>query len=51
MFFGWNLCCLSIGFIVFLISFLVERLPFDLLEAEDKLVTGYQKYVLVGFFL
>ena len=41
MFFGWNLCCLSIGFIVFPVSFLVEK---------DKLVIGYQKYVLVGLF-
>jgi NADH:ubiquinone oxidoreductase subunit H len=34
----------SYKFIVFIISSLVEceRLPFDLLEAEEELVVGYQ---------
>nr|QRF97639.1 NADH-plastoquinone oxidoreductase subunit 1 [Acer saccharum subsp. floridanum]QRF97728.1 NADH-plastoquinone oxidoreductase subunit 1 [Acer saccharum subsp. leucoderme]QRF97817.1 NADH-plastoquinone oxidoreductase subunit 1 [Acer saccharum subsp. nigrum]QRF97906.1 NADH-plastoquinone oxidoreductase subunit 1 [Acer saccharum subsp. saccharum] len=43
-FFGWNLWRQPIGFIVFLISSLAEceRLPFDLPEAEEELVAGYQ---------
>uniref|UniRef100_A0A3Q7IWZ7 NADH-plastoquinone oxidoreductase subunit 1 n=1 Tax=Solanum lycopersicum TaxID=4081 RepID=A0A3Q7IWZ7_SOLLC len=43
-FWGWNLWRQPIGFIVFLISSLVEceRLPFDLLEAEEELVARYQ---------
>nr|YP_009411107.1 NADH-plastoquinone oxidoreductase subunit 1 [Isachne albens]ASJ66771.1 NADH-plastoquinone oxidoreductase subunit 1 [Isachne albens] len=42
--FGWNLWRQPIGFIVFLISSLAEceRLPFDLPEAEEELVAGYQ---------
>nr|YP_009774340.1 NADH-plastoquinone oxidoreductase subunit 1 [Houttuynia cordata]QIZ74982.1 NADH-plastoquinone oxidoreductase subunit 1 [Houttuynia cordata]QJA28044.1 NADH-plastoquinone oxidoreductase subunit 1 [Houttuynia cordata]QNH83402.1 NADH-plastoquinone oxidoreductase subunit 1 [Houttuynia cordata]QQY98051.1 NADH dehydrogenase subunit 1 [Houttuynia cordata]UUL96519.1 NADH-plastoquinone oxidoreductase subunit 1 [Houttuynia cordata] len=41
---GWNLWRQPIGFIVFLISSLAEceRLPFDLPEAEEELVAGYQ---------
>nr|YP_009907629.1 NADH-plastoquinone oxidoreductase subunit 1 [Terminalia phillyreifolia]QLI54123.1 NADH-plastoquinone oxidoreductase subunit 1 [Terminalia phillyreifolia] len=43
-FWGWNLWRQPIGFLVFLISFLAEceRLPFDLPEAEEELVAGYQ---------
>nr|YP_009309333.1 NADH dehydrogenase subunit 1 [Pogostemon yatabeanus]YP_009309420.1 NADH dehydrogenase subunit 1 [Pogostemon stellatus]AKM21393.1 NADH dehydrogenase subunit 1 [Pogostemon yatabeanus]AKM21480.1 NADH dehydrogenase subunit 1 [Pogostemon stellatus] len=43
-FWGWNLWRQPIGFIVFLISSLAEceRLPFDLPEAEEELVAGYQ---------
>nr|QFQ38447.1 NADH-plastoquinone oxidoreductase subunit 1 [Phyllagathis nudipes] len=43
-FLGWNLWRQPIGFIIFLISSLAEceRLPFDLPEAEEELVTGYQ---------
>lgn len=41
---GWNIWRQPIGFIVFLISSLAEceRLPFDLPEAEEELVAGYQ---------
>nr|YP_010514524.1 NADH dehydrogenase subunit 1 [Coursetia rostrata]UXL86177.1 NADH dehydrogenase subunit 1 [Coursetia rostrata] len=41
---GWNLWRQPMGFIVFLISSLAEceRLPFDLPEAEEELVAGYQ---------
>nr|YP_009431187.1 NADH-plastoquinone oxidoreductase subunit 1 [Asparagus schoberioides]ASW26624.1 NADH-plastoquinone oxidoreductase subunit 1 [Asparagus schoberioides]WAW80081.1 NADH dehydrogenase subunit 1 [Asparagus schoberioides] len=41
---GWNLWRQPIGFFVFLISSLAEceRLPFDLPEAEEELVAGYQ---------
>ncbi|KAK9082290.1 hypothetical protein Syun_031748 [Stephania yunnanensis] len=41
---GWNLWRQPIGFAVFLISSLAEceRLPFDLPEAEEELVAGYQ---------
>nr|QXO89390.1 NdhA [Arquita mimosifolia] len=41
---GWNLWRQPIGFSVFLISSLAEceRLPFDLPEAEEELVAGYQ---------
>nr|ATL23319.1 NADH dehydrogenase subunit 1 [Salweenia bouffordiana] len=41
---GWNFWRQPIGFIVFLISSLAEceRLPFDLPEAEEELVAGYQ---------
>ncbi|KVH98725.1 NADH:ubiquinone oxidoreductase, subunit 1/F420H2 oxidoreductase subunit H [Cynara cardunculus var. scolymus] len=40
-FWGWNLWCQPIGFFVLLISSLAEceRLPFDLPEAEEELVT------------
>nr|YP_010503212.1 NADH-plastoquinone oxidoreductase subunit 1 [Salsola collina]UXE30573.1 NADH-plastoquinone oxidoreductase subunit 1 [Salsola collina] len=43
-FWGWNLWRQPIGFIVFVISSLAEceRLPFDLPEAEEELVAGYQ---------
>nr|YP_009582985.1 NADH-plastoquinone oxidoreductase subunit 1 [Eriachne axillaris]QBL03276.1 NADH-plastoquinone oxidoreductase subunit 1 [Eriachne axillaris] len=42
--FGWNLWRQPIGFLIFLISSLAEceRLPFDLPEAEEELVAGYQ---------
>nr|QFV18617.1 NADH dehydrogenase subunit 1 [Delphinium anthriscifolium] len=41
---GWNLWRQPIGFTVFFISSLAEceRLPFDLPEAEEELVAGYQ---------
>ena len=41
---GWNIWRQPIGFCVFLISSLAEceRLPFDLPEAEEELVAGYQ---------
>nr|YP_010624442.1 NADH dehydrogenase subunit A [Smilax gaudichaudiana]WBF98642.1 NADH dehydrogenase subunit A [Smilax goeringii]WBF99072.1 NADH dehydrogenase subunit A [Smilax gaudichaudiana] len=43
-FWGWNMWRQPIGFIVFIISSLAEceRLPFDLPEAEEELVAGYQ---------
>nr|YP_009339110.1 NADH-plastoquinone oxidoreductase subunit 1 [Pelargonium quinquelobatum]API85067.1 NADH-plastoquinone oxidoreductase subunit 1 [Pelargonium quinquelobatum] len=43
-FWGWNLWRQPIGFLIFLISSLAEceRLPFDLPEAEEELVAGYQ---------
>nr|QWY89268.1 NADH-plastoquinone oxidoreductase subunit 1 [Testulea gabonensis] len=43
-FWGWNLWRQPIGFILFFISSLseCERLPFDLPEAEEELVAGYQ---------
>nr|YP_010954353.1 NADH-plastoquinone oxidoreductase subunit 1 [Terniopsis filiformis]WMV01825.1 NADH-plastoquinone oxidoreductase subunit 1 [Terniopsis filiformis] len=43
-FWGWNLWRQPIGFIIFFISSLAEceRLPFDLPEAEEELVAGYQ---------
>nr|QWY24892.1 NADH-plastoquinone oxidoreductase subunit 1 [Curcuma plicata] len=43
-FVGWNLWRQPIGFMVFIISSLAEceRLPFDLPEAEEELVAGYQ---------
>ncbi|CAI8590609.1 unnamed protein product [Vicia faba] len=43
-FWGWNLWRQPMGFIVFLISSLAEceRLLFDLPEAEEELVAGYQ---------
>nr|YP_010630145.1 NADH dehydrogenase subunit 1 [Begonia santos-limae]WBN97038.1 NADH dehydrogenase subunit 1 [Begonia santos-limae] len=43
-FLGWNLWRQPIGFMIFLISSLAEceRLPFDLPEAEEELVAGYQ---------
>nr|QBE88735.1 NADH-plastoquinone oxidoreductase subunit 1 [Hypertelis spergulacea] len=43
-FWGWNFWRQPIGFLVFLISSLAEceRLPFDLPEAEEELVAGYQ---------
>nr|AXZ97060.1 NADH dehydrogenase subunit 1 [Callistopteris apiifolia] len=41
---GWNLWRQPIGFIAFFISPLAEceRLPFDLPEAEEELIAGYQ---------
>nr|YP_010982174.1 NADH-plastoquinone oxidoreductase subunit 1 [Habropetalum dawei]UZP15899.1 NADH-plastoquinone oxidoreductase subunit 1 [Habropetalum dawei] len=41
---GWNLWRQPIGFFIFIISSLAEceRLPFDLPEAEEELVAGYQ---------
>nr|QXO03998.1 NADH dehydrogenase subunit 1 [Goodyera procera] len=41
---GWNLWRQPIGFLVFIMSSLAEceRLPFDLPEAEEELVAGYQ---------
>nr|UXE34208.1 NADH-plastoquinone oxidoreductase subunit 1 [Chrysosplenium pilosum] len=53
-FFGWNLWRQPIGFIIFLISSLAEceRLPFDLPEAEEELVAGYQtEYAGIKFGL
>uniref|UniRef100_UPI0030029DE9 NADH-plastoquinone oxidoreductase subunit 1 n=1 Tax=Hedyosmum orientale TaxID=226581 RepID=UPI0030029DE9 len=43
-FWGWNLWRQPIGFMVFIISSLAEceRLPFDLPEAEEELIAGYQ---------
>nr|YP_009943789.1 NADH-plastoquinone oxidoreductase subunit 1 [Douinia plicata]QOD95538.1 NADH-plastoquinone oxidoreductase subunit 1 [Douinia plicata] len=43
-FWSWNVWRQPIGFIVFSISSLAEceRLPFDLPEAEEELVAGYQ---------
>nr|YP_010188743.1 NdhA [Entosthodon attenuatus]QZJ47546.1 NdhA [Entosthodon attenuatus] len=43
-FLGWNLWRQPIGFLVFFIASLAEceRLPFDLPEAEEELVAGYQ---------
>nr|UNZ94905.1 NADH-plastoquinone oxidoreductase subunit 1 [Cardamine bulbifera]UNZ95415.1 NADH-plastoquinone oxidoreductase subunit 1 [Cardamine abchasica]UNZ97370.1 NADH-plastoquinone oxidoreductase subunit 1 [Cardamine quinquefolia]UNZ94990.1 NADH-plastoquinone oxidoreductase subunit 1 [Cardamine bulbifera]UNZ95925.1 NADH-plastoquinone oxidoreductase subunit 1 [Cardamine bulbifera] len=43
-FWGWNLWRQPIGFLIFLISSLAEceRLPFDLPEAEEELIAGYQ---------
>lgn len=40
----WNVWRQPIGFVIFLISALAEceRLPFDLPEAEEELVAGYQ---------
>jgi len=42
--FTWNIWRQPVGFIAFLISALAEceRLPFDLPEAEEELVAGYQ---------
>jgi len=42
--FTWNIWKQPVGFIAFLISALAEceRLPFDLPEAEEELVAGYQ---------
>nr|YP_010339489.1 NADH-plastoquinone oxidoreductase subunit 1 [Pilea penninervis]UNY33786.1 NADH-plastoquinone oxidoreductase subunit 1 [Pilea penninervis] len=43
-FWGWNLWRQPIGFLIFIISSLAEceRLPFDLPEAEEELIAGYQ---------
>nr|YP_010932903.1 subunit 1 of NADH-plastoquinone oxidoreductase [Klebsormidium mucosum]YP_010932933.1 subunit 1 of NADH-plastoquinone oxidoreductase [Klebsormidium mucosum]WKT07134.1 subunit 1 of NADH-plastoquinone oxidoreductase [Klebsormidium mucosum]WKT07135.1 subunit 1 of NADH-plastoquinone oxidoreductase [Klebsormidium mucosum] len=51
---SWNVWRQPIGFIVFLISALAEceRLPFDLPEAEEELVAGYQtEYTGIQFGL
>jgi NAD(P)H-quinone oxidoreductase subunit 1 len=42
--FGWNVWRQPVGFIIFIIASLAEceRLPFDLPEAEEELVAGYQ---------
>nr|YP_009258441.1 subunit 1 of NADH-plastoquinone oxidoreductase [Spirogyra maxima]ANI25267.1 subunit 1 of NADH-plastoquinone oxidoreductase [Spirogyra maxima] len=41
---GWNVWRQPVGFIIFIIASLAEceRLPFDLPEAEEELVAGYQ---------
>ncbi|MBW4522840.1 MAG: NADH-quinone oxidoreductase subunit NuoH [Scytolyngbya sp. HA4215-MV1] len=41
---GWNIWRQPVGFIIFWIAILAEceRLPFDLPEAEEELVAGYQ---------
>lgn len=41
---GWNIWRQPVGFIIFWISALAEceRLPFDLPEAEEEIVAGYQ---------
>ena len=41
---GWNVWRQPVGFVIFWISALAEceRLPFDLPEAEEELVAGYQ---------
>nr|QKQ14634.1 subunit 1 of NADH-plastoquinone oxidoreductase [Zygnema circumcarinatum] len=41
---GWNIWRQPVGFVAFIISALAEceRLPFDLPEAEEELVAGYQ---------
>nr|QZJ47990.1 NdhA [Tetraphis pellucida] len=43
-FWGWNLWRQPIGFLAFFIASLAEceRLPFDLPEAEEELIAGYQ---------
>ncbi|WP_017327689.1 NADH-quinone oxidoreductase subunit NuoH [Synechococcus sp. PCC 7336] len=51
---SWNLWRQPIGFVIFLISALAEaeRLPFDLPEAEEELVAGYQtEYSAMKFAL
>nr|WKT07471.1 subunit 1 of NADH-plastoquinone oxidoreductase [Klebsormidium nitens]WKT07472.1 subunit 1 of NADH-plastoquinone oxidoreductase [Klebsormidium nitens] len=51
---SWNVWRQPIGFILFLISSLAEceRLPFDLPEAEEELVAGYQtEYTGIQFGL
>ncbi|CAN6446858.1 unnamed protein product [Victoria cruziana] len=53
-FWGWNLWRQPIGFIVFVISSLAEceRFPYDLPEAEEELVAGYQtEYLGIKFGL
>uniref|UniRef100_A0A251VM39 Putative NADH:ubiquinone oxidoreductase, subunit 1/F420H2 oxidoreductase subunit H n=1 Tax=Helianthus annuus TaxID=4232 RepID=A0A251VM39_HELAN len=49
-FWGWNLWRQPIGFLVFSNFFLAEceRLPFDLPEAEEELVAGYQPNIPVS---
>jgi NAD(P)H-quinone oxidoreductase subunit 1 len=51
---GWNIWRQPIGFLVFWIAALAEceRMPFDLPEAEEELVAGYQtEYSAVKFML
>lgn len=51
---GWNLWRQPVGFMIFWIAALAEceRLPFDLPEAEEELVAGYQtEYGAVRFML
>lgn len=51
---SWNIWRQPIGFVIFLISALAEceRLPFDLPEAEEELVAGYQtEYAGIKFGL
>lgn len=51
---GWNIWRQPVGFMIFWIAALAEceRLPFDLPEAEEELVAGYQtEYGAVRFML
>lgn len=51
---GWNVWRQPVGFVIFWIAALAEceRLPFDLPEAEEELVAGYQtEYSSVKFML
>jgi NAD(P)H-quinone oxidoreductase subunit 1 len=51
---GWNVWRQPVGFLIFWIAALAEceRLPFDLPEAEEELVAGYQtEYSAVRFML
>lgn len=51
---GWNIWRQPVGFIIFWIAALAEceRLPFDLPEAEEELVAGYQtEYAAIKFML
>jgi NAD(P)H-quinone oxidoreductase subunit 1 len=51
---GWNVWRQPVGFVIFWIAALAEceRLPFDLPEAEEELVAGYQtEYTAVNFML
>lgn len=51
---GWNIWRQPVGFIIFWIAALAEceRMPFDLPEAEEELVAGYQtEYGAVKFML
>jgi NAD(P)H-quinone oxidoreductase subunit 1 len=51
---SWNIWRQPIGFVIFLIAALAEceRLPFDLPEAEEELVAGYQtEYSGINFML
>ncbi|BAU44020.1 NADH-quinone oxidoreductase subunit NuoH [Leptolyngbya sp. O-77] len=51
---GWNLWRQPVGFVIFWIAALAEceRMPFDLPEAEEEIVAGYQtEYSAVKFML